>query len=45
MNLAHICAQAGQKVLVIDADMRRGYLHRYVDSTNKNGLGLLIRST
>ena len=38
MNLAHICAQAGQKVLVIDADMRRGYLHRYVDSTNKNGL-------
>ena len=38
MNLAHICAQAGQKVLVIDADMRRGYLHRYVDSSNKNGL-------
>ena len=38
MNLAHICAQAGQKVLLVDADMRRGYLHRYVDGKNKQGL-------
>ena len=38
VNLASVCAQAGQKVLLIDADMRRGYLHRYVDKTNKEGL-------
>ncbi len=38
VNLAAVCALAGQKVLLIDADMRRGYLHRYVDKTNKGGL-------
>lgn len=38
VNLASVCAQAGQKVLLIDADMRRGYLHRYVEKTNKAGL-------
>lgn len=38
INLAHICAQAGQRVLLVDADMRRGYLHRYVDGKNKQGL-------
>ena len=38
VNLATICAQAGQKVLLIDADMRRGYLHRYLDKENKVGL-------
>ena len=37
VNLASVCAQAGQKVLLIDADMRRGYLHRYVEKTNKKG--------
>ena len=38
VNLAHICAQAGQRVLLIDADMRRGYLHRYSGTGNKAGL-------
>ncbi|OUU15840.1 MAG: hypothetical protein CBB97_23585, partial [Candidatus Endolissoclinum sp. TMED37] len=38
VNLATICALAGQKVLLVDADMRRGYLHRYVSKTNKDGL-------
>lgn len=38
INLATICAQAGQKVLLVDADMRRGYLHRYLDKKNKDGL-------
>ena len=38
VNLATVCALAGQKVLLIDADMRRGYLHRYVSKTNKDGL-------
>jgi len=27
-NLAAICAQGGQKVLLIDADMRKGHIHR-----------------
>jgi tyrosine-protein kinase Etk/Wzc len=38
VNLGHICAQAGQRVLLIDADMRRGYLHRYSGTGNKAGL-------
>ena len=38
VNLATVCALAGQKVLLIDADMRRGYLHRYVSKANKDGL-------
>lgn len=29
VNLAVVAAQAGQKVCVIDADLRRGYLRRY----------------
>lgn len=38
VNLAITCAQAGQKVLLIDADMRRGYLHRYFRKRNQEGL-------
>ena len=38
VNLATTCALAGQKVLLIDADMRRGYLHRYISKSNNNGL-------
>ena len=38
VNLATVCALAGQKVLLVDADMRRGYLHRYTTKTNKDGL-------
>ena len=38
VNLATVCALAGQKVLLVDADMRRGYLHRYMNKTNKDGL-------
>ncbi|MCH1553085.1 MAG: polysaccharide biosynthesis tyrosine autokinase, partial [Luminiphilus sp.] len=38
VNLAITCAQAGQKVLLIDADMRRGYLHRYFHKRNQEGL-------
>ena len=38
VNLAATCALAGQKVLLIDADMRRGYLHRYISKSNNNGL-------
>jgi tyrosine-protein kinase Etk/Wzc len=31
VNLAVVAAQAGQRVCLIDADMRRGYLRRYFD--------------
>ncbi len=38
-NLGVVAAQAGQKVCVVDADLRRGYLRRYF-GTAKNGAGL-----
>lgn len=30
-NLATIFAQGNKRVLLIDADMRRGYMHKYFD--------------
>ncbi|EJD7271271.1 polysaccharide biosynthesis tyrosine autokinase, partial [Klebsiella pneumoniae] len=37
-NLAAIIAQAGKKVLYIDADMRKGYIHNIFNKSNENGL-------
>ncbi|MBJ8419811.1 polysaccharide biosynthesis tyrosine autokinase [Acinetobacter courvalinii] len=37
-NLATIFAQSNKKVLIIDADMRRGYLHKYFNVEVKPGL-------
>ncbi|KPN17054.1 tyrosine protein kinase [Xanthomonas sp. Mitacek01] len=37
-NLAAVIAQAGQKVLVIDADMRKGTLHKVLGSVHTEGL-------
>ncbi|MBA8683552.1 polysaccharide biosynthesis tyrosine autokinase [Stenotrophomonas tumulicola] len=37
-NLAAVIAQAGQRVLVIDADMRKGTLHKILGTSNQNGL-------
>ncbi|HEX7373421.1 MAG TPA: division plane positioning ATPase MipZ, partial [Steroidobacteraceae bacterium] len=37
-NLAVVLAQVGQRVVVVDADMRRGHLHRYFDDDGKDGL-------
>ncbi|MDA0697278.1 MAG: polysaccharide biosynthesis tyrosine autokinase [Proteobacteria bacterium] len=37
-NLATIFAQSDKKVLLIDADMRRGYMHKYFDVEMKPGL-------
>lgn len=39
INLAFIAAQAGQNVCLIDADLRRGYLGRYLDRPRET-LGL-----
>ena len=41
-NLAAVCAQAGQKVLLIDADMRRGHLHHVFQAHSDGGLSELI---
>ncbi|MBI6150760.1 tyrosine-protein kinase Wzc [Serratia surfactantfaciens] len=38
INLAAVIAQSGQKVLVIDADMRKGYLHSLLGIDGGNGL-------
>ncbi|ELW89778.1 MULTISPECIES: polysaccharide biosynthesis tyrosine autokinase [Acinetobacter] len=37
-NLAAIFAQGNKKVLLIDADIRRGYLHKYFDHDTAPGL-------
>ncbi len=43
-NLAAIMAQAGQKVLLIDADMRKGYIHKMFRRDPDNGLSDLLAS-
>ena len=37
-NLAALCAQAGQRVLVVDADMRKGHMHSIFDERSECGL-------
>ena len=37
-NFAAVVAKAGQKVLLIDADMRKGHLHKVFGLDEKNGL-------
>lgn len=41
-NLATIFAQGNKRVLLIDADMRRGYMHKYFDINMKPGLSELL---
>ncbi|EMT0678146.1 polysaccharide biosynthesis tyrosine autokinase [Acinetobacter baumannii] len=41
-NLATIFAQSNNRVLLIDADMRRGYMHKYFDVDVKPGLSELL---
>ncbi|EMF9101752.1 polysaccharide biosynthesis tyrosine autokinase [Acinetobacter baumannii] len=42
INLATIFAQGNKRVLLIDADMRRGYMHKYFDVDVKPGLSELL---
>jgi tyrosine-protein kinase Etk/Wzc len=42
-NLAAVIAQAGQKVLVIDGDMLKGYLQKIFDKSSDNGLSDHLR--
>lgn len=41
-NLAAVIAQTGQRVLLIDVDMRKGYLHKVLNSGEENGLSDLL---
>lgn len=41
-NLAVVLAQAGMKVLMVDADMRRGYMHTSFNLSNDTGLSDLL---
>jgi tyrosine-protein kinase Etk/Wzc len=41
-NLAVVMAQAGQRVLLIDADMRKGILHKIMGSRSDGGLSEVI---
>ncbi|MEO7067509.1 MAG: polysaccharide biosynthesis tyrosine autokinase [Rhodanobacter sp.] len=41
-NLAAVIAQSGQRVLLIDADMRKGTSHKVVGGKAENGLSELI---
>ncbi|EMP4821436.1 polysaccharide biosynthesis tyrosine autokinase [Acinetobacter baumannii] len=41
-NLATIFAQGNKRVLLIEADMRRGYMHKYFDVDVKPGLSELL---
>jgi len=41
-NLAAVIAQSGQRVLVIDADMRKGTLHKLLGVSHQNGLSDIL---
>jgi capsular exopolysaccharide synthesis family protein len=45
VNLASIIAQGGKKVLLVDADLRRPRIHRFIGMHNKIGLTDLFRDT
>src|SRR5690606_15693703 len=42
LALAINFAQLGQKVLLIDADMRKGWLHKMLNMSNERGLSNLL---
>lgn len=42
INLAAVCAQAGQKVLLIDGDMRKGNIHMAFNDRSEAGLSEVL---
>jgi capsular exopolysaccharide synthesis family protein len=44
VNLAAIFALSGKRVALVDADMRRPYVHRLMGLPNRDGLSTLFRS-
>jgi tyrosine-protein kinase Etk/Wzc len=45
VNLAHVLADSGKRVLLVDADMRKGQLHNYFGLERVAGLSEVIRGT
>ncbi|MDI5920873.1 polysaccharide biosynthesis tyrosine autokinase [Halomonas sp. LR5S13] len=45
LNLGAVCAQGEQKVLIIDADLRKGSLHRAFGEPSKGGLSDVLTNT
>jgi tyrosine-protein kinase Etk/Wzc len=43
LNLAHVFAAAGVRVLLVDGDLRRGMLHRHFSIERKPGLSDVVR--
>ncbi len=41
-NLATVCAQSGQRVLVIDGDLRKGRLHRIFGGVSEDGVSEVL---
>lgn len=41
-NVAHVMGASGNRVLVIDADLRRGHLHHYFNTRRKPGLSAFM---
>jgi succinoglycan biosynthesis transport protein ExoP len=44
VNLAAVIAQGGRRVILLDADLRRPSIHRYLGIPNRNGLTNLFRN-
>lgn len=42
-NLGHLLGEAGKRVAVVDADLRRGHLHRYTGNDRTPGLTEVLR--
>ncbi len=42
VNLAHVLAQSGSRVLLVDADLRKGRLHQYLGGSRATGLSEVI---
>lgn len=45
INLGAVLAMSGKRVVVVDADLRRGYLHKYVSADRASGLSDFIVGT
>ena len=45
VNLATVIARAGQRVLIVDADMRKSYLHRIFQVNPERGLSDVLAGT
>ena len=42
VNLGAVCASSGQRVLVVDADMRKGHIHNAFGTKSENGLSDIL---